>query len=961
MSLDFYCEEEENNREESINKYKNIFANYESNSPTLSEALIQMFESCELDNDKVKDLTDDILSKCKKGIDPDFNIIKKKYENITKEDAYIICSYTCESKERKYSPYRLLNQNLVSDDRKNGVINISKYLYIFLKTLRKLPRYYPKTKYLYRCLTIKVNTSKDPNNEKIIPYITGIKKTFWGFTSTSPDAKLTYSFLKKEEKLKTGTIFRLGGDIWGYDIELFNFYKEKEILLEPERKFIVDDVLPPLNDVINITCTILKTKLILNNDKEYNIDNNIINDNDIYKYIIKIEMEAKINGKDEFTSGMGILCNMPSKNMKCLITYNNIINIDYLNKGNKILLYINNIEKEIDIKINRYKYTNKELNITIIEILKDDNINNFIEIDKFINSRNYVDRNIISIYINDNENIELSYGKIKEKINDKYICNIESKKEGIILLKDNYKLIGMINGNNNKIEFIPMNIIINNINFIKCIYEIKKEDIGKEIQILNNKDGFGENEEIEKEIKVIIDGEIKSNIFKYKFNKEGFYIIYLISYNLLTNLSFMLYNCSSLKELNFSSFNTNQVTSMHEMFYNCSLLNELNLSSFNTNKVHTMTAMFAFCTSLKKLNLSSFNTNKVTDMKYMFYECSSLKELNLSSFNTNKVMDMSFMFYNCSSLKELYLSSFNTNGLYFMQKMFYNCSSLKELNLLSFNTNKVIDMLEIFCNCSSLKELNLSSFNTNQVIEMSKMFYNCSSLEELNILSFNTNKVTNMSEMFAYCSSLKELKLSTFNTNQVTDMSYMFNNCSSLNKLNLSTFNTNQVVNMAYMFNNCSSLKGVYLFSFNTNKVTNMAYMFNNCYSLYDINFSSFNTNQVTDMSYMFNNCSSLNELNLSTFNTNQVVNMGYMFNNCSSLNKLNLSSFDTNKVRNMSYMFAYCSSLKELDLSSFKAKYEFYIFHMFDSINKSCKLKCNEEKILEKFNKETDTGCTII
>ena len=40
-------------------------------------------------------------------------MIKNKYENITKEDAYIICSYTCELKERKYSPYRILNQNLV--------------------------------------------------------------------------------------------------------------------------------------------------------------------------------------------------------------------------------------------------------------------------------------------------------------------------------------------------------------------------------------------------------------------------------------------------------------------------------------------------------------------------------------------------------------------------------------------------------------------------------------------------------------------------------------------------------------------------------------------------------------------------------------------------------------------------------------------------------------------------------
>ena len=92
---------------------------------------------------------------------------KKKYSNITREDAYIICSYTCETEERQYSPYKILNQNLVSNNRQNGVSNISKYLYIFLKALRKLPRYYPKNKYLYRCLTIKVNLSKDPNNKKV--------------------------------------------------------------------------------------------------------------------------------------------------------------------------------------------------------------------------------------------------------------------------------------------------------------------------------------------------------------------------------------------------------------------------------------------------------------------------------------------------------------------------------------------------------------------------------------------------------------------------------------------------------------------------------------------------------------------------------------------------------------------------------------------------------------------------
>ena len=444
-----------------------------------------MFESCELDKNKVKELTENILSKCKKRIEPFFDSIKNKYEKITKEDAYIICSYTCESKERKYSPYRILNQNLVSDDRKNGARNISKYLFILLKSLRKLPRYYPKNNYLYRCLTVKVNISKDSNKEKMVPYIAGNIKTFWGFTSTSPDPKTTYSFLKKEEKIKTGTIFILGGDIWGYDIELFNYYHEKEILLEPERKFKIDNVLPPLNDVININCTILKSNLILSNDKEYNniIENKINfnnNNNEIYKYICKIEMEININGKDEYTSGIGVLCNIPSKNIKCLLTNNNIINFDFLNKGKKMILYINKIEKEIDIKINRYKYTNEDLNITIIEILELDNINNFIEIDKFINSRDYTESYIISLFLNNEKNIELSYGKIKEKNNDKYICNIESKKEGIIILKENYKLIGILNGINN-IEFIPMNIIINKINFIKCIYDIKKEDIGNEV------------------------------------------------------------------------------------------------------------------------------------------------------------------------------------------------------------------------------------------------------------------------------------------------------------------------------------------------------------------------------------------------------------------------------------------------------------------------------------------------
>ena len=119
------------------------------------------------------------------------------------------------------------------------------------------------------------------------------------------------------QTIKSGTLFTLGGDIWGYDIELFNYFGEKEILLEPERKFIVENALPPLNEIINVTCTILKSPIVLGNDiepeivlkneiEEENKKNIDINIPEINKYIVKIEMEIKKDEKLKYISGLGI-------------------------------------------------------------------------------------------------------------------------------------------------------------------------------------------------------------------------------------------------------------------------------------------------------------------------------------------------------------------------------------------------------------------------------------------------------------------------------------------------------------------------------------------------------------------------------------------------------------------------------------------------------------------------------
>ena len=769
MAVNYYIKEEENKREESLNNYKYLFSYYEKNIPSLNEALNQMFKSVVFDDNYVNNLTADIMTKCINYINNKFYAIEQKYKNISIYDAYIICSYTCESFNRQYSPFKLLNRNLVSDNRKQGVANISKYLFIFLKSLRKLDRYYPtqEKKYLFRCIKDKVSLEKKPDNDKLIPYIIGDQRTFWGFTSTSPDPKITINFLGENQLLKTGTIFTLTGEVWGYDITLFNYYNEEEIILEPETKFIVDNIIPSVNDIIHITCNVLRSPLILDpngvqlppiiannisiNNQE---NNNLLN---FINYIVKIEGEIKKDNVLRYTKNIGYLCNVNAKNINVLITSKKLESLDEINK---LKININNKEIDIDMRINRYKYTDNKLDITIIEILEQDNIYTFLDIDRFIDTKNYINENIEAFYLQNGDFLRGINGIIiKKNSNNNYICNIKSINNGIIILRENSKLIGLIkeNNNNNLIEVIPMNIIINNINYIKCIYDIKIEKKDEEIQILNNKyyyDQYFINEEILNKINVIINGEIQQNILTYTFNKEGSHNIYITFNNLMNNMAGMFLGCSSLKEIDLSFCNTSQVTNMSSMFYGCS--------------------------SLEKIYLSSIITEQVTDMNSMFYGCKSLKELNLSSFNTNQVTNMSYMLSNCSSLKELDLSSFNTINVTNMNDMFSGCTSLKQISLSSsFNTIQVTNMSGMFSNCSNLKELNLSTFNTEQVIYMNWMFSGCSGLEKLNLSSFNTNKVIDMSGMFFHCYSLKELYLSSsFNTLNETDVSDMFDGCS---------------------------------------------------------------------------------------------------------------------------------------------------------------------------------------
>ena len=268
--------------EHSMNNYKKFFEEYERNPPSLQESLNQMFKSANIEDKNIKLFTDEVMDKCKLCIDKNFDEIKTKFNKISIDDAYIICSYTVELKNHRYCPDRIVNGYLSKNGRE--IAKISKYLYILLKSLRKLPRYYPPKKYLYTAIIPKVFLKEDPFNKELVPYIIGNKNTFYGFSSTFINPKTAYSFLGGYNREKSGTIFSLCGDVWGYDIQLFNFFNEKEILLEPGVTFIVENVLPPINDIINITC-----KVINNDEKNINKDNPLMQNKE--KQILEEEIK----------------------------------------------------------------------------------------------------------------------------------------------------------------------------------------------------------------------------------------------------------------------------------------------------------------------------------------------------------------------------------------------------------------------------------------------------------------------------------------------------------------------------------------------------------------------------------------------------------------------------------------------------------------------------------------------
>ena len=246
---------------------------------------------------------------------------------------------------------------------------------------------------------------------------------------------------------------------------------------------------------------------------------------------------CKIKNGDLIGTGFFFKIENPSdyeKPLKALLTCYHILNIEE-RIINEIVLEIGNCKKTLNIK-NRKKCYDIELDYICIQILKEDNINEFLEIDENFSREKYNNFRIYTFGYLDKINFDVGNIINNQDYFFTHNCNTDPGwSGGPIFNQENYKVIGLHKGYNEKLK---KNIGI----FINSIYNNLNEKNNDMFNNLNNE------ENRQKQIIFYISKIInfcKNN--KKKIIIYGGVTIFIIS---LVALIFLATKISQLKEEN---------------------------------------------------------------------------------------------------------------------------------------------------------------------------------------------------------------------------------------------------------------------------------------------------------------------------------------------------------------------------------------------------------------------------
>ena len=408
------------------------------------------------------------------------------------------------------------------------------------------------------------------------------------------------------------------------------------------------------------------------------------------KMICRINIE-----KDQ---GTGFFCKIPfpDKNnmLPVLITNNHIINQNILDKQNmKISVYIKESNDKRHIILNdRMKYTNKDYDITIIEIKEKDNINNYLELDDIImndiinNKNSNIEYEYESLYIIQypNGKLSVSYGILQnifedKKYNFQHKCSTYKGSSGSPILNTKNKIIGIHKKGYNRY------------NIGTFLNEPIKEFIQQNYKV-NQLIKF--NEKYKSNIKDININKIDLN--SKNIGNEGLKCLCQIEFKKLKSLNLCKNDISDIKILQKAKFD------------------KLEYLDLSTNKISDINILEKInFNELKELNLSK---NNITNIKVL--EKAKFDKLEYLDLSTNKISNINILEkINFKALKKLDLNENNITDLGVLKKLKYlkpesihlAQDKISEINNKDINKNKTnMNMMQ---NMNMITSMNMNLFN----------------------------------------------------------------------------------------------------------------------------------------------------------------------------------------------------------------------------------------------------------
>ena len=214
--------------------------------------------------------------------------------------------------------------------------------------------------------------------------------------------------------------------------------------------------------------------------------------------------------------------------------------------------------------------------------------------------------------------------------------------------------------------------------------------------------------------------------------------------------------------------NIKGITSLAYYFYRLSNIDTFeNLDRLDTKDVTSLYGTFSYCSSIEDLDLSSWNTSKVTNISTFVMNCSSLKTLNLSNWDFSVLNSTGGALSGCTALKTLDLSNtklpvdtYNA-GLCLGWHMSGSSCSLDEVIVTSIDLSQTTSLYG-FLSIPAKKVTGLTTWDVSNVVSISSLFNGNSLIENVDISGWDLRNMRNTygSAIFSGCANLKTLNMS---------------------------------------------------------------------------------------------------------------------------------------------------------------------------------------------------------